>query len=94
MPRTKKVGIAGRYGVRYGTKLRSRVKTILENMKKPHKCPQCATKAVKRISVGIWSCKKCGYTFTGGAYLPITPLGKEKRRAIDAITYGSEKEME
>ncbi|WXG40790.1 MAG: 50S ribosomal protein L37ae [Candidatus Freyarchaeum deiterrae] len=92
MPRTKKVGIAGRFGVRYGTKVRKRVKTILEDMNKSHKCPRCDTKAVKRVSAGIWSCKKCGYTFTGGAYLPVTPLGKEKGRAIETITYGSEKE--
>ncbi|MGQ9720239.1 MAG: 50S ribosomal protein L37ae [Candidatus Jordarchaeum sp.] len=92
MPKTKKVGITGRYGTRYGTKARKQVKTILENLKKPHKCPQCATKAVKRISVGVWSCKKCGLTFTGGAYLPVTPLGKEKGRIIDTLTYGSETE--
>jgi len=30
---------------------------------------------VKRVSVGIWKCKKCGYTFAGGAYTPTTKLG-------------------
>lgn len=92
MPRTKEVGIAGRFGPRYGTKIRKRVKTILESMSKPHKCPRCDTKSVKRVSAGIWSCRKCGYTFTGGAYLPVTPLGKEKGRAVETITYSSEKE--
>jgi len=36
---------------------------------------------VKRISVGIWKCKKCGITFTGGAYSPTTKLGVVAKRA-------------
>jgi large subunit ribosomal protein L37Ae len=36
---------------------------------------------VKRESVGIWKCKKCSYTFTGGAYMPVTKLGIVAKRA-------------
>lgn len=75
MPRTKKVGIAGRFGPRYGTSVRYRVKKIEEFKRFPLKCPKCETKAVKRASVGLWGCKKCGIQFTGGAYTQSTPQG-------------------
>ncbi|MEX2701893.1 MAG: 50S ribosomal protein L37ae [Candidatus Baldrarchaeia archaeon] len=81
MGRTKKVGITGRFGARYGSTIRKRVREIEEKMKRPHKCPKCGTKAVKRISVGIWQCRKCNYTFTGGAYIPVTGVGKAVARA-------------
>jgi ribosomal protein L37AE/L43A len=36
---------------------------------------------VTRKSVGVWQCKKCYYTFTGGAYVPSTKLGVVAKRA-------------
>jgi large subunit ribosomal protein L37Ae len=45
-----------------------------------HKCPSCASPSVKRESVGLWGCKKCGYTFAGGAYTPSTKLGQVSHR--------------
>lgn len=44
-------------------------------------CPICTYRKVKRLSVGIWSCGKCGHTFAGGAYSPVTKLGSIARRA-------------
>ena len=41
MARTKKVGITGRFGARYGRKAKRSVKIIEENMKKNHVCPKC-----------------------------------------------------
>ena len=77
MGRTKVVGIAGKYGARYGATLRKRVKLIEEKRRAPHRCPRCFTLGkVVRVSVGIWTCKKCGYTFAGGAWVPRTELGK------------------
>lgn len=76
MGRTKKVGRAGRFGARYGVTLRGRVNKIEMAMKSLHKCPSCQTKAVRRVSTGIWECRKCGYTFTGGAYSPATDAQK------------------
>jgi large subunit ribosomal protein L37Ae len=49
-------------------------------MKKPHRCPQCGFPRVKRASIGVWKCRKCGFTFTGGAYTPTTKLGIVARR--------------
>ncbi|MHA1711498.1 MAG: 50S ribosomal protein L37ae [Candidatus Freyarchaeota archaeon] len=85
MGRTKKVGVAGRFGARYGVRVRDRVKKIETQMKQKHKCPKCTTKAVKRVSVGIWTCRKCGYTFAGGAYIPVTGAGKEKGRVVESL---------
>ena len=88
MARTKKVGITGRFGPRYGRKAKRTVKKIEENMKKNHTCPQCDRLAVKRVSAGIWKCRKCDVVFTGGAYVPSTPMGKTAARNIKRIVGG------
>ena len=78
---TRKVGITGKYGARYGSTLRKRTRIILEKMKGDIKCPRCETKgAVHRISIGIWHCKKCDARFTGGAYYIETQRGAESFR--------------
>jgi large subunit ribosomal protein L37Ae len=81
VPRTKKVGHTGGLGVRYGSTVRKRYLTVTAGLKKAHKCPQCGFVKVKRKSVGIWICGKCGHTFTGGAYTPATKLGVVAKRA-------------
>ncbi len=73
--RTKKVGPTRGLGTRYGATVRKRYMKIIKELKKPHTCPQCGLQRVKRESVGIWKCRKCGFTFTGGAYTPATKLG-------------------
>jgi large subunit ribosomal protein L37Ae len=73
---------AGRFGARYGRKIRKLVADIEEEMKRPHKCPQCAHLKVKRISTAIWQCRKCGYTFAGGTYVPQTSAGRISARAV------------
>jgi large subunit ribosomal protein L37Ae len=80
MGRTTKVGSAGRFGPRYGLKIRRRVAAVEARMKQKHVCPVCGRRAVRRISTGIWQCQKCGATFAGGAYLPTTPAGKVAKR--------------
>ncbi|NWG10682.1 50S ribosomal protein L37ae [Candidatus Bathyarchaeota archaeon] len=80
MGRTKKVGPTRGLGVRYGSTVRKRYIKVMTEMKKPHRCPQCGLPRVKRTSVGIWKCDKCGFTFTGGAYVPTTKLGVVARR--------------
>jgi len=75
--RTKVVGIAGRFGARYGSTLRKRWKEVMEKRYSDHLCPFCGfTGRVYRVSVGIWSCKKCGSVWAGGAYVPRTELSK------------------
>ncbi|MFX1355617.1 MAG: 50S ribosomal protein L37ae, partial [Promethearchaeota archaeon] len=45
---------------------------------------------VKRKSVGIWKCGRCSFTFTGGAYTPMTKLGATAKR----VARGSSKETD
>jgi large subunit ribosomal protein L37Ae len=80
--RTKKVGISGRYGPRYGVKIRRRVSKLEIRQKQNHTCPECQYQAVKRISTGIWKCHHCGHKFAGGAYLPTTAVGESRRESI------------
>ncbi len=81
MPKTKKVGPARGLGPRYGSTVRKRYVKVITELKKPHTCPQCGFVKVRRESVGVWKCKKCGFTFSGGAYTPVTKLGVIAKRA-------------
>lgn len=81
MGRTKKIGLGASFGARYGTLARKRYVEIVSQMRLKHKCPKCHRKAVKRESVGIWACRKCGFKFAGGAYTPITKLGETAERS-------------
>lgn len=76
MSSTKKVKQAGRFGPRYGKGIRDRVTKIEVKQRKLHRCPNCGFKTVKRISTGIYKCKKCNTEFAGGAYTPATMTGK------------------
>ncbi len=80
MGRTKKVGPTRGLGVRYGVSVRKRYIRVVTELKRPHACPQCGLPRVKRESIGVWKCRKCGYTFTGGAYVPTTKLGVIAKR--------------
>jgi large subunit ribosomal protein L37Ae len=81
LPRTKKVGPTRGFGPRYGSAVRKRYIKVIAGLKTAHKCPQCGFVKVKRLSVGVWKCGKCDYTFTGGAYVPTTKLGIVAKRA-------------
>ncbi|MBN2422645.1 50S ribosomal protein L37ae [Candidatus Woesearchaeota archaeon] len=62
------LGTAKRFGPRYGRTTKLRFAEIEQEQRKLHKCPYCHNMKVKRISVGIWKCKKCNAKFTGKAY--------------------------
>lgn len=71
--RTKKVKAAGKYGVRYGLRIRRSINKIEEVQRRKYICNRCGKRSVKRIGTGIWVCKACGYKFAGGTYIPKTP---------------------
>ncbi len=71
MGRTKTVGIAGRFGPRYGSSVRKKWNSIMVRKYQLYYCPFCGLRVrMKRVSVGIWSCSKCGRVFAGDAYQP------------------------
>lgn len=81
----KKTRSAGRFGARYGRKIRKAVVAMEDRTNASHTCPRCERESVKRIGTGIWKCAKCGYTFTGGTYVPHTALGITAQRTVKRI---------
>jgi len=59
MVEIKKYGSTKRFGPRYGRKLKERFGKVEAEQRKKHKCPYCSALKAKRISVGIWECKRC-----------------------------------
>jgi large subunit ribosomal protein L37Ae len=80
--RTKKVGSVGRYQARYGVRARTIVRNIENIQKEKQNCPTCGHKKVKRISTGIWQCRKCGAKYAGGAYVPQTESGQNVEKML------------
>ncbi|OYT34880.1 50S ribosomal protein L37ae [Archaeoglobales archaeon ex4484_92] len=76
MPRTKKVKSAGRFGARYGLRIRRTWLEIDIPQRQKYVCKKCGKRAVKRVGSGIWECKHCGYRFAGGCYTPTTSASK------------------
>mmetsp|Transcript_1957 Transcript_1957/g.8655 ORF Transcript_1957/g.8655 Transcript_1957/m.8655 type:complete len:95 (-) Transcript_1957:127-411(-) len=91
--RTKKVGICGKYGTRYGASLRKVIKKMETTQHASYTCVFCGKDTVKRHSTGIWNCRKCGKVMAGGAYVLNTPaaatvrstIGRLRRAAAEAL---------
>jgi len=66
--KTRKVKSAGRFGIRYGKKIRERVISVEKKQRLKQKCPFCKKLAAKRLSKGIWKCRSCSRKFASGAY--------------------------
>mmetsp|Transcript_31122 Transcript_31122/g.56540 ORF Transcript_31122/g.56540 Transcript_31122/m.56540 type:complete len:91 (-) Transcript_31122:91-363(-) len=66
--RTKKVGIVGKYGTRYGASLRKVIKKMEVSQHSKYLCQFCGKHSIKRVATGIWGCKACKKTQAGGAY--------------------------
>jgi len=82
--RTKKVGPAGRFGARYGVRIRKRIGDIDRISKIWHECPKCKAAAVKRKANGIWKCRHCGAELASSSYV-LTPPVAVKREVSEAI---------
>ncbi len=70
MSGTKKIGAAGKYGVRYGRSIRAGILKVHAQRHAPNRCPNCRKIALRRIAAGIWTCKKCSLKFAGKAHKP------------------------
>ena len=77
------------YGLRLRTRggaaIQKRWTHIMLQLHESHKCPSCASPSVKREAAGIWQCRKCGYKFAGGAYVPVTKPGQASKRVETAV---------
>ncbi|KAK4044605.1 hypothetical protein VTI28DRAFT_5299 [Corynascus sepedonium] len=80
--RTKKVGISGKYGTRYGASLRKLVKKQEVSQHARYTCTFCGKNTVRRSAVGIWNCKACKKTMAGGAYTVATPAAAAMRSTL------------
>lgn len=80
--RTKKVGICGKYGTRYGASLRKNVKKIEISQHSKFYCTFCGKDTTKRVCVGIWNCGGCGKKMAGGAYTLSSPAAATVRSTI------------
>lgn len=83
----KKLGSVARFGARYGRKLKKVVKDIELLQHKKHTCPYCERDSLKRLSAGIWICKKCNSKFAGGAYTPTSAIGEEVAKLAERKGY-------
>lgn len=66
--KTKKVKASGRFGARYGKKVRAKLAAVEAVQRKKQKCPFCGKLQAKRIANGIWKCKKCKKKFASNTY--------------------------
>ena len=80
--RTKKVGIVGKYGTRYGASLRKQVKKIEIQQHATYTCHFCGKDSVRRQAVGIWSCRGCKMTMAGGAWVMNTTAASTVRSTL------------
>lgn len=64
----KKTKSAGRFGAKFGRKVRAKFVSVESKQRKKQKCPFCEKKSVKRISKGIWQCSKCGKKFASDVF--------------------------
>jgi large subunit ribosomal protein L37Ae len=64
----KQFGSIKRFGARYGRTVKYNLAKIEKLIKHLQKCPYCLALKAKRVSAGIWHCKKCDAKFAGKAY--------------------------
>ena len=62
---TKKVGITGKYGTRYGASVRKQIKKMEVSQHSAYACVFCGKDNVKRKAAGIWHCGSCQKTTAG-----------------------------
>ena len=83
--RTVKVGITGKYGTRYGAKLRKQVKSIEILQRTKYVCPFSGKCDVKRQAVGIWQSKSSRRKIAGGAWEFTTTAAVTSKTTIQRL---------
>ncbi|KAI0766596.1 60S ribosomal protein L37 [Trametes elegans] len=80
--RTRKVGVTGKYGTRYGASLRKQVKKMEITQHARYTCTFCGKDSVKRQAVGIWKCSSCKKVIAGGAWAVSTTAAATVRSTV------------
>jgi len=90
--RTKKVGITGKYGTRYGASLRKTVKKMEISQHSKYYCTFCGKDKMKRQAVGVWFCddKNCRIKVAGGAWNYSTVTAASVRSAVRRLKESKE----
>jgi large subunit ribosomal protein L37Ae len=83
--RTQKVGITGKYGTRYGQKLRKQAKAIEILQRTKYTCTFCGKNSIRRSAVGIWKCRACRRCIAGGAWEFTTIAAQTARSTINRL---------
>ena len=81
MRKRKRLGVS-HFGAKYGVSVRKKLFKVQAELRTKHPCQSCGAHAVKRLSVGVWKCRKCEITFSGGAYTPFSSPGEIAKRSI------------
>mmetsp|Transcript_20006 Transcript_20006/g.43493 ORF Transcript_20006/g.43493 Transcript_20006/m.43493 type:complete len:97 (+) Transcript_20006:120-410(+) len=84
---TKKVGIVGKYGTRYGASLRKIVKKYEIQQRARYHCSFCGKDSVERQVAGIWKCqaKTCQRTMAGGCWAISTGAAATAKATINRL---------
>nr|BAK00460.1 predicted protein [Hordeum vulgare subsp. vulgare] len=80
--RTRKVGVVGKYGTRYGASLRKQVRKMEITQHAKYTCYFCGKDTVKRQAVGVWKCSACLKVLAGGAWVMNTTAAATVRSTI------------
>lgn len=83
--RTKKVGIVGKYGTRYGASLRKVVKKFEITQRSKYVSPFSGKECVKRKAAGIWYCKSTNRKIAGGAWMLSTAAAITAKTTINRL---------
>ena len=80
--RTQKSFATARFVARYGVIVRRRAGSAIKKKSRKYTCPVCQYQKVRRKAAGIWECRKCDHTFTGGVWEPFTRATDSNNRII------------
>ena len=83
--RTKKLGIMGKFGTRYGAALKKMAKKLCESTAATYVCPFCGKDAIRRVAVSVWRCRRCEKILAGGAWQLSTPSALSVKTTIHRI---------
>lgn len=90
--RTKKVGITGKYGTRYGASLRKIVKKYELQQRVRYHCQFCGKNNVRRQAGGLWKCASCKRVMAGGCWQLTTNAAATARATIARLRKAQEME--